>query len=70
MTSPAERTYAVQGMSCGHCELSIKEEVEELAGVDFAEADHTTGSLVVHGADVDDVAVRDAVAAAGYTVVS
>lgn len=70
MTTPAERTYAVAGMSCGHCELSIQEEVEELAGVDSAKADHTAGSLVVRGEDVDDAAVRDAVVAAGYRVVS
>ena len=70
MSTPAEKTYLVEGMSCGHCELSIKEEVEELSGVDSAQADHTLGSLVVRGADVDDIAVRDAVAAAGYRVVS
>lgn len=70
MTPTGEKTYVVEGMSCGHCELSIKEEVEELAGVDSAEADHTIGSLVVRGADVDDTAVRGAVAAAGYRVVS
>lgn len=70
MTISAEKTYEVEGMSCGHCELSIKEEVEELVGVESVEADHTIGSLVVRGADVDDAAVRDAVEAAGYRVVS
>jgi copper chaperone len=69
MTAPTEKTYVVQGMSCGHCELSVREEVEELDGVEAARADHTTGSLVVRGADVDDAAVRDAVVAAGYRLV-
>jgi copper chaperone CopZ len=63
-----EKTYTVTGMSCGHCELSVHEEVEELAGVESARADHTTGTLVVRGDEVDDDAVRAAVSEAGYDV--
>jgi copper chaperone CopZ len=63
-----EKTYTVTGMSCGHCELSVHEEVEELAGVESARADHTTGTLVVRGDEVDDAAVRAAVSEAGYDV--
>ena len=29
MSTATERTYNVEGMSCGHCELSVREEVEE-----------------------------------------
>ena len=61
-----EKTYTVTGMTCGHCELSVREEVEELAGVESAHADHTTGRLVVRGDGIDDEAVRAAVAEAGY----
>jgi len=64
-----EKTFTVQGMTCGHCELSVREEVEELAGVESATADRTTGQLTVRG-DVDDNAVRGAVEAAGYEVVA
>jgi len=67
MSTPAEKTYTVEGLTCGHCELSVREEVEGLAGVTFAHADRTTGRLIVRG-DVDDAAVREAVAAAGYEV--
>ncbi len=62
-----EKTYTVQGMTCGHCELSVREEVEELSGVESARADHATGQLTVRG-DVDDATVREAVEAAGYEV--
>ncbi len=65
-----ERTYTVTGMSCGHCELSVREEVEELAGVISAQADHATGRLLVRGDEVDDGAVRAAVAEAGYDVIA
>ena len=61
-----ERTYIVEGMSCGSCELSVKEEVEELAGVASVEADRSTGRLVVRGEGVDDAAVRAGVEEAGY----
>ncbi|MGI8780436.1 MAG: heavy-metal-associated domain-containing protein [Solirubrobacteraceae bacterium] len=67
MSTTAEKTYVVEGMTCGHCELSVREEVEELAGVESAQADRGTGRLIVRG-DVDAAAVREAVEAAGYKV--
>lgn len=63
----SESTYTVEGMTCGHCELSVREEVSELAGVRSVEADASTGRLLVRG-EVDEQAVREAVAAAGYQV--
>jgi copper chaperone CopZ len=66
MSITTERTYTVEGMTCGHCELSVREEVEELDGVESAQADRSTGRLVVRGPAVDDDAVRRAVEAAGY----
>jgi copper chaperone CopZ len=65
MSTTPEKTYAVEGMTCGNCELSVREEVGELAGVESAQADRTSGRLIVCG-DVDDAAVRGAVEAAGY----
>lgn len=64
-----QRTFLVEGMTCGHCELSVREEVEELAGVQSATADHRTGRLIVVG-EVEENAVRAAVAEAGYAVVA
>ena len=67
MGASIERTFTVEGMTCAHCELTVREEVEELAGVESAEVDRATGRLTVRG-DVDDAAVREAVAGAGYRV--
>ena len=64
-----ERTYTVEGMTCGSCELTVSEEVEELDGVESAAADRRTGTLTVRGAGVDDDAVRRAVEAAGKRLV-
>jgi len=68
VSESSEKTYTVQGMTCGHCELSVREEVEELAGVESVQADRATGLLTVRGDGVDDAAVREAVQTAGYSV--
>ncbi len=64
----AEKTFQVEGMTCGSCELTVREEVEELGFVESAEADRTTGRLVVRGQQIDEQAVREAVTAAGYKI--
>ena len=46
----ATKNYTVEGMSCGHCEMSIREEVGEIAGVEAVSADHTTGAVSVPAA--------------------
>jgi copper chaperone len=61
------REYVVHGMTCQHCVLSVREEVGEVAGVQDLDVDLASGRLVVRG-DVDDAAVRAAVAEAGYEV--
>ena len=63
-----ERTYIVEGMSCGHCKLSVTEEVEEVRGVQAVEVDLPTQELRVRGEDVEDAAVRAAVEEAGYRI--
>ncbi len=60
--------YQVTGMTCGHCEMSVREEVAEVPGAQDIEVSHETGRLVVSG-DVDDAAVLAAVQEAGYTAV-
>ena len=62
------RTYSVVGMTCGHCELSVREEVGEIAGVSAIDVDAASGRLTVAGENLDDDAIRTAVADAGYEV--
>jgi copper chaperone CopZ len=62
--------YQVTGMTCGHCELSIREEVSTVPGVQEIEVSARTGKLVVISAEpVDDDAVLAAVDEAGYKAV-
>jgi copper chaperone len=62
----SEKTYRVTGMTCAHCEASVREEVELLAGVHSATADHTAETLVVRGDQIDDTDIKAAVESVGY----
>ncbi|CAN7172199.1 MULTISPECIES: heavy-metal-associated domain-containing protein [Microbacterium] len=62
--------FQVTGMTCGHCEMSVREEVSEIPGVEDVQVSAQTGKLVVTGsASVDDAQVLAAVAEAGYSAV-
>lgn len=62
--------YHVSGMTCGHCEMSVREEVEQIAGVEHIDVSATSGKLVVTSTDsLDDARVFAAVEEAGYTAV-
>ncbi|MFI9202929.1 heavy-metal-associated domain-containing protein [Streptomyces sp. NPDC053048] len=59
--------YKVTGMTCGHCEGSISQEVSAIAGVTSVKAVAATGLVtVVSAGPLDDEAVRAAVDEAGY----
>ncbi|RUQ11278.1 heavy-metal-associated domain-containing protein [uncultured Corynebacterium sp.] len=64
----AGREFNVEGMTCGHCEMSVQEEISEVAGVTAVKADHATGKVTVEGDgfSTDDIAA--AVKEAGYTL--
>ena len=68
LTQTETRDYAVDGMTCSHCVLSVREQVAEVAGVSEVDVDLATGRLTVTGQDISDEAIRAAVAEAGYTV--
>ena len=61
-------TYSVPAIHCAHCAMSIRDEVSEVAGVDEVDVDLETKSVVVRGHGLDDAALREAIAEAGYAV--
>lgn len=62
--------YQVTGMTCGHCEGSVRAEVSQLPGVTEVEVSAQTGRLTVTTEQsADDTAVIAAVDEAGYTAV-
>lgn len=62
--------YQVTGMTCEHCEMSVREEVGEIAGVSDIRVSAQTGRLVVTAdSELDDAEVVAAVEEAGYRAV-
>jgi len=57
----------IEGMTCGHCAMSITKELNGLAGVSDVQVDHTKGSAVVELTGVSNEQLADAVTEAGYT---
>jgi len=73
MTNTTTQTYAVAGMTCGHCVSAVTEELTLLPGVQDVSvdlvADGTSSVHVVSETSLDDSQVRAAVDEAGYQLV-
>lgn len=66
-----QTTYSVEGMTCGHCAASVREEVSEISGVTGVGVDVNSGAVVVSSDSTLDTATVDAaVTEAGYRLVS
>lgn len=63
----ADKIYTVTGMTCGHCEMSVQEEISEIAGVTAVNADSKTGKVEVSG-EFTDAEIAAAVTEAGFSV--
>jgi copper chaperone CopZ len=62
-----ETTYTVSGMTCGHCESAVREELSKLDGVANVQVDLATGAVTVSSAaPLERGAVAAAVEEAGY----
>ena len=66
MEKTEERVYVVDGMTCGHCKASVTEEVSSIEGVVSVDVDLTTKRVTVRGEELEDHAIRRAIAEAGY----
>jgi copper chaperone len=59
-------TFTVPGMTCGHCEASVKREVGSVSGVDIVDVDLQTKLVTVSGAALDRDAIVAAIDEAGF----
>ena len=59
-------TYSVLAIHCAHCEMSIREEVSGVEGVDEVAVDLDSKLVTVTGRRLDDAALRAAIVEAGY----
>jgi copper chaperone len=67
-------TYAVSGMTCGHCVSAVTDEILALRGVTDVQVDLVAGGnseiRVVSDTQLDPSAVAEAVDEAGYQLVT
>lgn len=64
-------TYAVKGMTCGHCVATVSAAFGHLTGVTDVRIDLPSGAVTVTSDHpLDDSAVRAAVDEAGYQLVT
>ena len=64
-------TLGVDGMMCGMCESHVNDAVRKAFPVKKVTSSHSKGQTVIlTEQDLDEQAVRDAVNATGYTVMS
>ena len=61
-------TLSVPGMTCGHCEASVKHEVGAVAGVSDVAVDLDTKDVRVTGSELDRDAIVAAIDEAGFDV--
>ena len=67
----ATQTFAVKGMTCGHCVGAVTEQVTKLPGVLDVEVDLSTGEVTVQSNEpLDMSAVTAAVDEAGFELVA
>ena len=63
-----KKTMMVEGMSCGHCEMAVKNALKEVDGVQDVNVDLSTGKVEVEGENLQDNLLTGAVDEAGYSV--
>ena len=61
-------TFSVPGMTCGHCEASVKKEVGAVAGVTGVDVNLETKDVVVTGSSLDHDTLVAAIDEAGFDV--
>lgn len=62
-----EKTIEIQGMSCSHCEMHVKKELEAIPAVETADVSAADKKAVVTlSKKVDNIELQNAVEEAGY----
>ena len=61
-------TLSVPGMTCGHCEAAVKQEVGAVPGVTGVEVDLDTKVVAVSGTNLDRDTIVAAIDEAGFDV--
>lgn len=63
-----KKVLLVEGMSCGHCEKSVKNALGELEEISKVEVNLETKKVEVEGVNLIDTVLKEAIEDAGYEV--
>ena len=61
---------SIQGMSCGHCVMTLKKELSKLEGVTINTVEIGKANVAIDESKVTNQSLQHAVEEAGYSVVS
>ncbi len=64
------QTLSISGMTCGHCVMSVKKELSKVEGLTINSVKIGSAEVTVDESKVTDQKLQEAVAEAGYSVVS
>lgn len=64
--SMATQTIMVEGMTCNHCKANVESNLEKLDFIESAKVNLTDKSVILEGANVDVVKVKDTIKTLGY----
>ena len=57
----------IEGMTCGHCAMTITKELSGLAGVSNVQVEHAKGIATVEQSGLSNDQLSEAITTAGYT---
>ena len=69
MENTREIEIKVTGMSCSHCEATVKRNLESMEGITNVEADSRNSVVKISGSNIDLEQVKDTVNKLGYKFV-
>lgn len=64
-----EKIIKVEGMSCGHCESSVKERLLEIDGIEEVEVNLETKEVEIKGKKIEDDVIKMAIDEIGFEVI-
>lgn len=64
------KKLTINGMSCGHCVMSLKKELTKMQGVTINTVSIGSAEVVVDESTVTDQTLQHAVEEAGYSLIS
>ncbi len=65
-----DKTIKIEGMSCGHCVMSVKSELESVSGLKIKEVKIGSATVEVLDESITNEQIKQAVEESGYKVIS